>query len=140
MDVPVNYIAIVVSAVAAFVFGFLVHGPLFGKVWLDLMKVTPAEMEQGKKDMEKKMPLYMGAAFLQQLVVAYVMSIFVYMAYATSIADALLLAFWLWLGFIATTLLNGVLWEKRTLPLYGFNVAYHFVSLAIIATILTLWQ
>ena len=140
MDIPVNYVAIVVAAIVSFAFGFLVHGPVLGKVWMGLMEITPADMEKGKKDMEKKMPLYMGAAFVQQLVIAYVTALFVYMAYATTVADALILAFWIWLGYVATFHLNTVLWEKRALPLYGFNVAYQFATIAIVATILTLWQ
>ena len=140
MDVPVNYVAVLVAAIVSFVFGFLVHGPVLGSVWLGLMKVTPAEMEKGKKEMEKKMPLTMGAAFVQQLVIAYVTALFVYMAYATTVADALILSFWIWLGYVATFHLNTVLWEKRTPQLYGFNVAYQFATVAIVATILTLWQ
>lgn len=140
MDAPVHYLAILVAAIAAFVFGFLVHGPLFGKTWMGLMKITPADMEKGKKEMEATMPWYMAAAFAQQLVVAFVTSYFAYMTYAETWADALSLAFWAWLGFTAMPLLNGVLWEKRTPQLYAFNVAYQFASLAIVALVVTLWR
>lgn len=140
MDAIVNYPAVAVAALAAFVFGFLVHGPLFGATWMKLMKITPEEMERGKKDMQPKMPFTMLAAFVQQLVVAYVLAIFVDLAYVLTVGEGLVLAFWLWLGFVAMTLLNGVLWEKRSLPLYAFNVAYHLGSLAIMAAILTLWR
>ncbi len=140
MDIPLSYISIVVAAVATFVFGFLVHGPLLGKQWMALMKITPADMEQGKREMQGKMPFYMLAAFLQQLVTAYVVAHFVYLAYAANLMDAVVLAFWIWLGFIVTTLLNGVLWEKRTVQLYAFNIAYHLASLIIMTAILTLWQ
>lgn len=140
MDMSLSTIGIVVAAVAAFVFGFLVHGPVFGKVWIDLMKISPAEMEQGKKEMQSKMPMYMLGAFVQQLIIAYVLSKFVYMAYATTLGDAVMLAFWIWLGFIATVLFNGVLWEKRSVPLYSFNVAYHLGSLVIMTVILTFLQ
>ncbi len=140
MDIPVSYVAVLVAAIAAFVFGFLVHGPLFGNVWMGLMKVTSAEMEQGKQDMQKKMPLYMLLAFLQQLVTAFVLAHFVFVWDVVDVLGALTLAFWLWLGFIATVHLNTVLWEKRTVPLYAFNVAYHFASLAIMTVILALWQ
>ena len=54
--------------------------------------------------------------------------------------DAVQLAFWIWLGFIVTTLLNGVLWEKRTVKLYLFNIVYHLVSLCVMALILGLWK
>ena len=140
MDASVNFLAIVVAAFAAFAFGFLVHGPLFGKTWMGLMKITPADMEAGKKEMETKMPYYMGAALLQQLVVAYVLAMALYYVYPKTVMGAIGVAFWVWLGFVATTLLNGVLWEKRTPELYAFNVAYHLGSLVIMAVILQLWQ
>ncbi len=140
MDAPVNYLSILVAAVAAFVLGFMVHGPLFGKVWLGLMKVTPAEMEAGKKEMEKKMPYYMGAAFVQQLVIAFVLSYFAYITYSETVGDALSIAFWAWLGFTAMPLLNGVLWEKKSVPLYGFNVAYLLASTVMVSLIVTLWR
>ena len=38
---PINLKAVVVSAVAAFVIGFLFHGPLFGKLWMKLAKIQP---------------------------------------------------------------------------------------------------
>lgn len=137
MSLPLSYVGIVVAAAAAFVFGFLVHGPLFGKQWMTLMKITPEQMEEGKKKMQGKMQYYMGAAFLQQLVVAAVMSHIAYSLYVTSIVSAIMLAFLLWLGLIATTLLNGVLWEGRTKELYAFNVAYQLGSLMIITVIVT---
>lgn len=140
MELPVPLITLLVAALAAFVFGFLVHGPVFGKVWMSLMQITPEAMEQGKKDMQKTMPLYLLAAYLQQLVMAFVIGYFVVLAQASDITSALSLAFWIWLGFIATVLLNGVLWEKRTVPLYGFNLAYHLGNVAIMTVILTLWR
>lgn len=140
MVFELSYLGIVVAALAAFVFGFLVHGPLLGKQWMTLMKITPEQMEKGKKDMEKKMPLYMGVAFLQQVVVAAVMSHLVYSLYIVDVLGAALLACILWLGFVATTLLNTVLWEGRTKELYAFNVGYHLVSLIIVAVIVTLLQ
>lgn len=139
MNVPVSYLAVLVAAVAAFVFGFLVHGPLLGKTWMSLMKITPEEMEKGKKEMEAKMPYYMAGAFVQQIVIAFVFSYFAYMTYAHTAWDALVLAFWAWLGFTAMPLLNGVLWEKRTPQLYAFNVAYLFCSFAIVSVIVTVW-
>lgn len=140
MDAPVNYLSILVAALAALVLGFMVHGPLLGKVWLGLMKVTPAEMEAGKKDMEKKIPYYMAAAFLQQLVIAFVLSYFAYITYSETVGDALSIAFWAWLGFAAMPLLNGVLWEKRTVPLYAFNVAHLLASTILVSLIVTLWR
>ena len=140
MTFQLSYLGIVVAALAAFVFGFLVHGPLFGKQWMALMKITPEQMEKGRKDMEKKMPLYMLAAFGQQLVVAAVTSHLAYNLYVVDVLGAVMLGFLLWLGYVATVLLNGVLWEGRTKELYAFNVAYQLASLVIVAVIVTVLQ
>lgn len=135
-----NYLAILVAAIAAFFIGFLWHGPVFGKQWMKLMKIGPQEMEQGKKEMEGKMPVYLLVALLQQLVTAFTLAMFVQLITITDTVGALTLAFWVWLGFIAAVLLNGVLWEKRTISLYLFNVVYHLVILVVMSLIVVLWQ
>lgn len=135
-----NVVAILVAALAAFFVGFLWHGPVFGKVWIKLMKITPAEMKKGQKEMGKKMPLYMAIAYVQQLVVAIVVTFFCLLLGANTVLGILVLVFLFWLGFIATTLLNGVLWEKRSIPLYLFNIVYQLVNLMVIGLIVGLWS
>lgn len=140
MDFTVNYVSVLVAAAAAFCIGFLWHGPVFGKQWMKLMKITPAEMKKGQKEMEGKMAGYMLVAFLQQLVTAYVVSVVASLIGVSDTAGAVQLAGLLWLGLIATTLLNGVLWEKRTIPLYLFNIVYQLVSLTVITLIVAVWM
>lgn len=134
-----NYLAVLVAALASFMIGFLWHGPVFGKTWISLMKITPAQMEKGKKDMEKKMPLYMLLALVQQLVMSFVIAVLCAMTGVIDTASAVMLAVLLWLGIIATTFLNGVLWENKTVPLYVFNLAYHLVNILVITLIVGLW-
>jgi hypothetical protein len=139
MDLTVNYLAVLVAALASFMIGFLWHGPVFGKTWISLMQITPAQMEKGKKDMEKKMPLYMLLALVQQLVMSFVIAVLCAMTGVIDTASAVMLAVLLWLGIIATTFLNGVLWENKTVPLYVFNLAYHLVNILVITLIVGLW-
>ena len=140
MDFPVNYISVLVAALASFVIGFLWHGPVFGKTWVKLMKITAAEMAKGQKDMAKKMPLYLVGAFVQQVITAFVIALFTAMLGAHDAASAVLLACLLWVGLIVTTLFNGVLWEKRSVPLYLFNITYHLVSLVVMTLIVGVWM
>jgi hypothetical protein len=131
-----NFLAIVVAAIAAFIIGFLWHGPVFGKVWIKLMGMTQKDIDQAKK---QSMAPRIAGAFVQQLITAYVLAIFI----VGSGADAMLavrVVFWIWLGFIATTLFNGVLWEKRSVNLYLFNIAYHLVALIAMGLILASWH
>lgn len=138
MDIDMNYLAVLVAAIAAFAIGFLWHGPLFGKQWIKLSGITEKEIEKAKEEMN--MVPYMVVAFVQQVVKAFVVAMFSSMLGIGDALGAVQLAFWAWLGFIATTLLDGVLWEKRTVPLYLFNIAYHLVSLVVIALIVGLWK
>lgn len=135
-----NFLAILVAAVAAFIVGFLWHGPLFGKQWMKMMNISQAEMEAAKaKGMSAMMP-QMIAALVQQIVVATVVS---YLAMELGIADAagaVMLAVLVWVGFIASVLLNTVLWENRKINLYLFNITYHLVTLIVIALVVVLWR
>lgn len=132
-----NYLAVFVAAVAAFVIGFLWHGPLFGKQWMALSNITEKDIKEAQ---QQSMAPYMVVAFVQQVVKAFVVAMFSSMLGIMDVVGALQLAFWIWLGFIAMTLLDGVLWEKRTVPLYLFNIGYHLVALVVIALIVALWQ
>jgi len=82
----------------------------------------------------------MLAALVQQIVTAWVLAMLIVALNVVDAAGALQLSFWLWLGLIVTTLLNGVLWERRTISLYLFNIVYHLCALVVISLILALWK
>ena len=141
--IPINYLAVVASAVAAMVVGFLWYGPLFGKSWSKLMgwgDMTPEKM----KEMQKKaMPAYavnMVGAFLMAFALAH--NLIFGSAYLNmyGIAAGFQAAFWNWLGFVAPVTLGAVLWEGKPLKLWYINASYYLVVLLAMGTILALWQ
>ena len=81
----------------------------------------------------------MVGGFITALVMAYVLAHFVAIAGAGDAMGALQLAFWIWLGFIATVQIGIVLWEGKPWKLYFLNAAYWLVNLAVMAIILALW-
>lgn len=137
MDFSVNYLGVLVAAIAAFVIGFLWHGPLFGKVWIKLSGMTEQQLAAAKA---KSMAMPMFMALVQQLVTAFVLALFISAMGVSDVVDAVLLTFWVWLGFFAATQLNGVLWENKSVNLYLFGIVYHLVALVAMALILTLWR
>ncbi len=137
MVLGVYLLPVLVAAIAGFVIGFLWHGPLFGKVWMKMMGITQKQMKEAQM---KNMLPQMAAAFVQQLVLSYVIALFAGALGVASAMDAVQLAFWLWLGFIVTTHLNGVLWENRKLELYLFNLSYYAALFLAITLIVGLWQ
>ncbi len=133
-----NYLAIFVSALAANVLGALWYSPLlFGKKWMKLSGLSPEKMETEKK---KGMAHRYILNFLASFVMAYVLSPFIAVGAMGNINSALLLAFWLWIGFIATKLLGSTLWEGKSWGLYFLNISYELIAISLMAVILALWR
>ena len=131
MDIAVNYGAVLGATVVSFIIGWLWYGPLFGKKWMVLRKMDPAAMTG---EMPYKL---MAGEFVLTLVVAYVLAHFTVLFGATTAPEALELAFWVWLGFYATTLAGPVLWENVPYELYLINAGRWLVSLLAMALILS---
>ena len=136
MDIAVNYLAIVATTVVNIVLGFLWYGPVFGKPWMREMGFTQEDMKAAQqKGMGKTYALMVVGA----LVLNYVLAQFVVLFGATDYSSALQLAFWAWLGFVATTMLGQVFWESKSWTLYVINTAYYLVAISIAAVILAMW-
>lgn len=140
-DVPINYWAILVAAIANMVVGSLWYGPLFGKMWIAMMGFTPEKMAEAKaKGMTKSYVL----ALVGSLVMAYVLAHSLVFASAytktTGVSAGLMAGFWNWLGFVAPVTLGSVLWEGRPWKLWILNAAHYLVALLVMGLILALWQ
>jgi len=137
MDVSVNYLAILIAAIASFVVGMVWFGPLFGKQWMQMMGIKHSDMEAAKK---KGMSKTYAAATAGQLVMAYVVAHFVALLKITDLTGAWQFAFWAWLGLIATVQLGMVLWEQKPVKLYALVTLQYFVALGVMTSVLVLWK
>ncbi|MDC0977624.1 DUF1761 domain-containing protein [bacterium] len=144
-------LVIVLAAIARFVIAMLWFGPLFGKTWYKEMKTTKAAMD---KKMKSKMPKIFVTSFIGSLVVATILSKLIKIATLIPKGACLLgcpvtvvhnlagcntlgLVLLIWLGFVVTTLLAGVLWEGRSLKLFWIDISYHLVALVAMMFILS---
>ena len=128
-----NWVAIVVAAIAQFVIGWIWYGPLFGKTWMSMMGMSQQSMS--REGMGKTMVL----TFIGSLVTAAVLSMLVGWMGAKTLGAGIAAGFWAWLGFVATVTLGGVLFAKMSWNLYILNNAYQLVSLAVMGAILARW-
>ena len=136
MEFDVNYIAVFIAAVSGMVIGAAWYSKfLFGSQWMTLMGFTDEHKSKAQKGMAKSFAL----GFVAQLVMAYVLAYFVQLAGVASIAGALTLGFWVWIGFVATAMLGIVLWEGKSTKLYVINAGYQLVSILVMATVLAVW-
>lgn len=130
----VNFLAIALGAVSAMVVGALWYGPLFGKVWMGLVGVSKKDLEAAKN---KMMMLY-GVSFLAYLVMAFGMSYVVSVNNATSAGEGAFAAFWVWLPFVATTMLITNLFQNKPFKLTVVDSGYHLVNLVVMGVLAVL--
>ena len=129
-----NWVAIVIAAIAQFIIGWIWYGPLFGKTWMSMMGMSQQSMS--REGMRKTMTL----TFIGSLVTAAVLSMLVGWMGAKTLGAGIAAGFWAWLGFVATVTLGGVLFAKMSWNLYILNNAYQLVSLAVMGAILAKWS
>ena len=126
------------AAIANMIVGMLWYGPVFGKTWRKLMGFSETDM--------KKMPLTAGQAIAGGTITALLMSYILaheafvwgsFMGESGTVFFAFMLAFWPWLGFVATTQAGSFLWEGKSFKLFAFNAAASMVSMFAMALVLT---
>ncbi len=144
MEMHTNYLAVLVSAIACFFLGWAWHSKLlFQKAWAKEMGHDKMSKKEKEKAM-KMMPKSLIGNFLALLVTAYVLTHVIQACSAfdrtEGIAAGLQAGFFIWLGFVATTLLNTVLWEGRSWKLYFINVGHHLAGLLLMGSILAVWK
>ena len=138
--IPVNYLAILVAAIAAMVLGFIWFGPLFGKHWLASMGWDSAKIDSMR---QKGMNMTYVLQAVGALVMAYVL------AHALIFASTYLnvsgpmagitAGFWNWLGFVVPTSMGAVLWEGKSWKFWFITAGYYLVSLCLMGVILAVW-
>lgn len=132
----INYLAVVVAAVVAFVVGAVWNSSLlFGKERMKLLGMNPDAMADTKMPAGK-----MLGEFVRGLVVAYVLARFVVLLGVVEWMGAVQLGAWVWIGFQATLLVGAVIWENMPWKLYAIHTGDALVKLLLMAVILGVWR
>lgn len=136
-----NYLSVLVAAVASYLFGWLWHGPLCGKKWKELEGFTDESMkEMSMKPGAMKPAVVMTWGFVNTLIFAWGLAYVLGAAgLVFNLAGALTMALILWIAFISTTLAGSFLWEGKSKKLFSFNLIYQLISIFIMTLVITLW-
>lgn len=136
----INFIAVLVSAVVAFVIGFLLHGPVAGKLWMRLANIVPT----GKEKFSDMVPQMLWN-LLANIVTAGVFAMILNLVFTSSLmgpATAMrgaIMGFWIWLGFIVTGSSMEVIWMGKNYKLWLFEIISSLIMLATMGAILACW-
>ena len=136
----INFLAIFIAAIATMVVGFLWYSPLlFAKPWMREMGYDPADQAKVKEMQKNAGPAY-GASFVASLISAFILALFFHWLHVSDVHYGLLVAFHVWLGFVATVQLTGVLFMKQSWKLFAINTGYQLVCYLAMGAILAAWK
>lgn len=135
----INYLAILVAAVASMGLGFLWYSPLIlGKQWMKEKGYTTDSLKKDQKDMSK---LY-GLSFVVSLITAYVLSHVMALSQAfygnPDLMTGLMTAFWSWFGFMMPVQITATIFGSKNWKLFGIDTGYQLVSILAVGTVLAL--
>jgi len=127
-----NWLAIFVAAVSAFVLGGLWYSNLlFGKRWMKENNLTEEEIAKGN------MAKTFGLSFVLALIAAFFLAMFVGVDAGVFGAVA---GFMAGLGWVFTSVGMHYLFEHRSFAHFMINSMYSIVSLTIMGLIIGMWQ
>lgn len=136
----IHFGAVFVSAIVAFVLGFLFHGPVSGKLWMKLANIHPT----GKEKLSDMIP-QMVWNFVVNFVTAFVMAMIFVLVFSSPLMGeatwfrGAIMGVWLWLGFLVTTTSIGVIWMGHSFKLWLFESVCSLIVMATMGAILASW-
>jgi hypothetical protein len=133
----VNYLAVLVSAIAVFLVGAVWYSPLlFGKMWVEEHGFTPEKVAA----MRAVAGRAYSVSFLCYLVMAFVMALLVAWTGVTTPEGGSRLGAVVWLGFAATIGLTASMFSEKPITIFLLDAGYQLVYLMIMGTILAAWR
>ncbi len=136
--VTINYLAVLVTAIVSFVIGMIWFSPyVFGNIWQRGMGWDKVQMEKRKKSMNMTAAMILN--FIASFIMIVVLAHLVKYAAPVNFLEAIEVGCWIWIGFIITTVIGGVLWEGKKWSWYFVTIGYHLVNLLVASMILAAW-
>jgi len=124
----INFIAVIVAAVAAFIIGFLLHGPVLGKLWMRLSNIQMTGNEK-LSDMYGKMIWNFVVNVVTALALAVVYALTASSPFLTgsAVLNGIIIALVVWLGFLVTSTSIEVVWMGKSFKLWLYEAGCSFV-------------
>jgi hypothetical protein len=127
----INWLAVLVAAIAAFVLGGIWYGPLFGKMWLQASGMTAEKVKQGNAAM-----IY-GISFVLTAVAAAVLSRFIGAGAGPGAGAAA--GFGIGAALVSTMLGVFYQFEHRPAAHWLVNGAYATAAFTLMGAIIGVW-
>ena len=132
-----NYIAVLVTAIAGFAVGAVWYSGLFGKAWRTEMKITD---EQMKAACEKGMAAVMIKAFIFTLIGTVALAVLLRAHGTPNWKHGAACGLFIGLCTVGARMLNGGVFEMKSWKLQAINVGHEAVMYTLQGAILGAWH
>ncbi len=137
-DPNLNLVPVIIAGVINIILGALWYSPLVvGKLWMRSMGKTEEELKQGFSSAAMGMTYVVNT--IASLVFAYVLAHLVKFSMVNTFSQGVMIGFWVWLGFVVTTVIPGYMYESRPKMLYFLFIVYQLISITIMGGFLAIW-
>ena len=139
--ISINFVAVLGAAVAAFILGFLFHGPVGGKLWMKLADVHPT----GNEKFSDMIPQMIGNLFTN-FVTALGVSVVYLFASTSSVANVsgvwggILCGVFVWICFLVTSSSIEVFWMGRKVSLWAYEAFCSLIGMGVVGAIIAYWR
>ena len=136
-----NIFAILLASLIAMGLGMLWYSPNgFGNAWIKAMGWDPKVMAKKMKNSKMNdMAPTIFANVVSNIIMFVVLANLIYALTITSAVTGAFFGLLVWAGFVATSSLNPVLWEGKTVKAYLIFNGYSAVMLAVGGAIIAAW-
>jgi hypothetical protein len=128
----INYLAVLVAALTAFIIGSLWYSVLFSKTWMQESGITKEKARQSN------MFKIFGLSFLLQVIICFNLAAF--LGPQSDFKFGLLAGALTGIGWVAASLGIQYLFEGRSLKLFLINAGYQAITYTIAGGIIGAWH
>jgi hypothetical protein len=136
-QVHINFLAVVVAAVVAFIIGGLWYSPLlFAKLWVNAHGYSEEQVKEMQKGAGKAYAVTLVCDFLIALAIAMLVG-YIHMEHCV---QGLKLGLLVWAGFAMPLGLTANMFSGKRITVFYIDTAYQLVYLVIMGAIITVWH
>ena len=135
-QVHVNFLAVAVAAIVAFIIGALWYSLLFGKLWLKAHAYTDEQVAEMQKGAAKAY----SVTLVCDLLIALAIAVLIGYLDLHRCMQGLKLGLLVWAGFAFPLGLMAHMYSRRKTAVLCIDAAYQLVYLLLMGAILAVWR
>ena len=135
MYIPENWIPFVIAILLPMLLGSLWYGPIFGKIWMEMMDLTEEKIRENLNPIKSY-----GGSLVGSVLTVYVISLLIAYMDMGTLGGGLTVGFAVWVGFVLPIGWQSVAWEDKAMGVFVLNQAYNLIVFLLMGGLIGVWR